>query len=102
MPQGTVGGVRRQMRGELAVGRDIALADAGALANPLVRCLDPLGKLLVGYHARRQIGAASLDHRTDHPSLSVQVAAVATGPGVEPAAAARRRRSSTIAFSLKL
>ena len=54
------------MRGELALGRDVALADAGALLNPLVRCVHRFCQIGVGEDPVRQIGAAALDDGTDH------------------------------------
>ena len=38
-----LGGLERQVRGELAVSRDVALPDAGALLDPLVGGIHLLG-----------------------------------------------------------
>ncbi len=53
--------LERQMRGELPLGRDVTLADAGALLDPLVGGLDGPGKFFVGDHALRQVRATALD-----------------------------------------
>ena len=53
------GRLGREMGGELAVGRDMALADAGALRDPLVRGVErPASSALVTIRSR-QIGAAA-------------------------------------------
>lgn len=48
-----------QHRGRLVIGRDMALADAGALHDPLIGRVDALCQLGVGDDALRQIGAAA-------------------------------------------
>ncbi|MEY9148221.1 hypothetical protein ABIF00_006205 [Bradyrhizobium elkanii] len=45
----------RQMRGEFVVGRDVALADAGALHDPVIRRVDPAGQFGIGQNPLRQI-----------------------------------------------
>ena len=52
-----LGGARRQRRRRLAVAGDVALADAGALHDPLVGGVDDLRHFGVGDHPRRQAGA---------------------------------------------
>ena len=60
----------RRLDGEigrhLAVRRDMALADAGALHDPFVGGVDAGRELLVGEDALRQIAAASENDRTQH------------------------------------
>ena len=56
--------VDRQMRRELAFGRDMALPDAGALNDPLVRRIDTGRQFRIGQHLLRQIGAAAQHDRT--------------------------------------
>ena len=60
-------GARRlhaEVGGELAGGRDVALADAGALHDPLVRRVDRPGEVGVGDGALGQIAAAAEDDGT--------------------------------------
>ncbi|MGY4570813.1 hypothetical protein ACVWY5_003883 [Bradyrhizobium sp. USDA 3256] len=45
----------RQMRGEFIVGSDVALADAGALHDPVIRRVDPGGQFGIGQNPLRQI-----------------------------------------------
>ena len=45
----------RQVRGELALGGDVALADAGALHDPLVRRIDSGRQFGIGQNPLRQI-----------------------------------------------
>jgi hypothetical protein len=62
-------GARRldgEIGGELPGGGDPALADAGALGDPLVRGVDRLGKLRIGEDALRQVTAAAEHDRTGH------------------------------------
>ena len=54
-------GADGQIRGQLAVGGDPALADAGALADPLVGGIEPGGQLVIGDDPLGQIGAAAGD-----------------------------------------
>ena len=56
--------MNRQMRGELAVGGDMALLDAGALHDPLVGGVDPRRQFGIGQDLLRQIGAAAEHNRT--------------------------------------
>jgi len=46
-------GMDRQMRGELALGGNVALPDAGALHNPLVRGVYPRRKFGIGQNPLR-------------------------------------------------
>jgi hypothetical protein len=66
MGQRPLRGLERQLRRHLAIGRDMALLDAGALLDPLVGGIHLLGKIGVGNHALRQIGAAPLNDRPNH------------------------------------
>src|SRR5262249_35808599 len=76
----------RQVRGHLAVAHDAALADAGALADPLVAGVDAaLGDVGIGDDVVGQIRAEADDLRTDH-----EAAASGSGWG------ARWARSETI------
>ena len=71
----------RQMRGELALGGDVALPDAGALHDPLVRRVDLRAASSALVRTRsRQIGAAAEHDRTycSHETASCAV-------GAEPA-----------------
>ena len=55
-------GARRrkpEVGGEFAVGRDVALADAGALHDPFVGGIDHPRQIVIGEAARRQIAAAA-------------------------------------------
>src|SRR6185312_12819556 len=74
-----------QVGGLFALKRNVALADPGALANPLIRGLDLLGQIVIGDDVGRQTGAAADDARTDHgrafhnsaaraPALSAEMA----------------------------
>ena len=69
--------VDRQMRRELAVGGDVALPDAGALHDPLVRRFDTGREFRIGQHLLRQIGAAAQHDRTfrSHETTSCAVCA---------------------------
>ena len=70
-------GVDRQMRGELALCGDVALPDAGALHDPLVRGIDPGSQFGIGQDLPRQIGAAAEHDRTfrSHETASCAVCA---------------------------
>ena len=57
------GGARRQVGGQLAVGRDVPLADAGAGDDPLVGGVQLMREFGVGQHPLRQVGAAADDLR---------------------------------------
>ncbi len=59
-----LGRLRRQGRGRLAVARDIALLDAGALLDPLVGRVEPLRELRVGDDAGGKRGADAADAGT--------------------------------------
>ena len=48
-------------RGRLVIGSDVALADAGALDDPLVAGVDLLSEFGIGNDAGGQIGAATDD-----------------------------------------
>ena len=73
-------GVDRQMRGELALGGDMALPDAGALHDPLVGGVDPRRQFGIGQDLLRQIGAAAEHDRTycSHETASCAVGAEAS------------------------
>jgi hypothetical protein len=64
MSQGSARGIDRQMRGELAFGGNVALPDAGALYNPLVRGVDLGRQFGIGQDPLRQIGATTEHDRT--------------------------------------
>jgi hypothetical protein len=72
-------GIDRQMRGELALGGDVALPDAGALHDPLVGRVDPRRQFGIGQDLLRQIGAAAEHDRTycSHETASCAVGAEA-------------------------
>ena len=55
----------RQVRGEFALGRDVPLANTGALHDPLVGGVDPRRQLRVGHHLLRQIRATAEHDRTN-------------------------------------
>ena len=69
--------VDRQMRSELAFGGDMALPDAGALHDPLVRSIDTGRQFRIGQHLLRQIGAAAQHDRTfrSHETTSCAICA---------------------------
>ncbi len=52
------------MRGEFALGGDVALPDAGALNDPLIGGVDPRCQFGIGQYLPRQIAAAAEHHRT--------------------------------------
>ena len=72
--------VDRQMRGELALGGDVALPDAGALHDPLVGGVDLRRQFGIGQDLLRQIGAAAEHDRTycSHETASCAVGAEAS------------------------
>ena len=59
-----VGGLDREMRGELVVGRDMAFADTGPLHDPLIGSVDAARQLGIGQYPLRQVGTAAEHHRT--------------------------------------
>src|SRR5690606_38504649 len=54
-----------QRAGRLALARDVARADAGTLANPLVAGVDSLGQLVVGHAPGGERRAGALEYGTD-------------------------------------
>ena len=77
MMQRRARGLDCQMRGELALGGDVALADASALHDPLVRGVDPGRQFGIGQDVPRQVGAAAEHDRTyrSHETASCAVCA---------------------------
>src|SRR5690606_13774403 len=70
--QRTQGGVVGKVAGGLALGGDVALADAGARGDPFIAGIDELGQVVVGQHFFRQIAAGARDariHALDRPRL---------------------------------
>ena len=69
--------IDRQMRGELALCGNMALADAGPLYDPFVRRIDLGRQFGVGQHPLRQIRAAAEHDRTyrSHETASCEVCA---------------------------
>ena len=61
-----LGCFERKVRGELAVGRDVALANAGALPDPLVRGIHLRSQFVVGDDTLGKVGTAALDDRPNH------------------------------------
>src|SRR5690606_13700240 len=59
-------GIDGERGGRFVVLGDIALADAGALDDPLVAGIDALRELGIGDHAARKRRAAAADDRADH------------------------------------
>ena len=59
-------GVQRQVRGHLAGGRDMALADAGALHDPFVGGVDRTGEFVIAEDTAGQIAAAAEHNRTHY------------------------------------
>src|SRR6185437_2782286 len=55
-----------EVRGGLALQRDIALTDSGALADPGVRGVDLLRQVVIGDDVVRQEGAAADGTGSDH------------------------------------
>src|SRR3546814_11783356 len=55
-----------EVGGHLAVGGDVALVDAGALTDPLVGGIDPLGEIRIGDDLCRQVGPTARDEGTIH------------------------------------
>ena len=75
-------GMDGQMRGELAVGRDMALPDPGTLYDPLVGGIYPRRQFGVGQNLLRQIRAAAEHHGTycSHETASCAAGAFASAP----------------------
>ena len=75
-------GIDAEMRGELVVGRDVALPDAGALHDPVVGSVNSCRQFGIGQHLLRQIGAAAEHDRTyrSHETASCAVCALASAP----------------------
>ena len=69
----------------LAVGGDVALPDAGALADPLVGGVDGFGQIVVGHDALRQIAAAA-ERPTDHAVAITLCLSAASGASAGQAA----------------
>ena len=69
-----------EIGGRFAVGRDVALADAGALHDPFVGCVDHPRQFVVGEGALRQIAAAAEDDGTcdSHEAASTLLAAASS------------------------
>src|SRR4051812_9001431 len=59
------GGAKRKVRGLFAGLGDIALADAGALADPLIRGVHALGQIVIGDDIGWQAGADTDNARPD-------------------------------------
>ena len=74
--------VDAEMRGELVVGGDMALLDAGALDDPVVGRLNSRRQFGIGQHFLRQIRAAAEHDRTyrSHETASCAVCAFASAP----------------------
>ena len=53
--------LNRQVRGELALGGDVALPDPGALDDPFVRGVDPGRQFGIGQDLLRQVGGDDRD-----------------------------------------
>ena len=71
-----------EIGGQLALGREMALADAGALADPFVRGVDRPRQLVIAHHPRRQIGADAAHDRSQHARSGAAAAWPAgRGPG---------------------
>ena len=89
MGEGGLGRGGGEIGGRLAVGRDMALADAGALGDPFVGGLEAAGQLGIGHHLLRQISAAA-DHLGTHDHQR------ATTCGLDSVPAAKLAKSSRI------
>ena len=63
------------------VGGDVALGNAGALTDPLVRGLHLPGQLVVGDDSFGQIGATPLNDGPNHSAPPVACSSTAAGPG---------------------
>jgi hypothetical protein len=59
--EGRARSFQAEHRGRLVLGRDVALLDAGALHDPLVRGLDPAGEIVVGDDPFGEVRAAAAD-----------------------------------------
>src|SRR5579885_1259751 len=79
--QGSARSLQAEMRSELAFGRDMPLANAGALLDPRVAGVDRLRKLVIGDHALRQISADTTHDRMadTHDAVSLRTAELVTG-----------------------
>jgi hypothetical protein len=58
------GRLRRQRRCRFALSGDIALANAGALHDPVIAGLHGLSQLFIGHLAYRQMRTDTLDNRS--------------------------------------
>ena len=68
------GGAQRQVRRQLAFGRQIALRDAGALPDPFVGGVDTRGQFFVADGIPGEVGAAADDMAADHGATTVAAA----------------------------
>jgi len=59
-------GGQRQIRRLLGWGRQMAGPDASALRYPIIRRIDPLGEVLIGYNVLRQVRSAACDPGTSN------------------------------------
>ena len=79
--QGPFRSLERKMRRQLAICRDVTLANAGTLLDPLIGCVHGLGEVGVGHHTLGQVGAAPLNDGTNHepppPACSTGASALA-------------------------
>ena len=62
-----------EIGGQLAVGSDVALRDAGPLLDPLIAGVDHAGQVVVGHDALGQVGADAADHGSDDCHVSPHV-----------------------------
>src|SRR5580692_392224 len=87
--------VRRHVRGPFAGRRDMALVDAGALHDPVVRGVDLARQIAVGEDLRRQIAAAAEDDRTLNRHEATPPTAWRAGLPGRPSAAVILAKSSS-------
>ena len=80
--QGGLRGPNCQMRGEFALGGDMALVNSGSLNDPFVGRVDPRRQFSVGQYLLRQVGTAAEHDRTgySHETASCGAGAKANPP----------------------
>jgi len=89
-------GLDRQMGRELTVGREVTLANAGALPDPLVGGVHGLRKFFVGDDTLGQIRPTALDDRTNHAAPPVACRDAAGVSAAEVISRSRARPSTSL------
>ena len=77
--QGDFGGFNRQVASRHAFIHDVPLADARTAQNPLVAGFNNFFEILIGKHARRNVGPQGSDLGAPHLAHSVQFSSLRYG-----------------------